>query len=807
MDPTASAADDIVRIDGSTIQVNKVSDSVNTLVRQCAPKSSLSFDASAVPLSSGKQNQENDEKPERKTAGSNGSPSVSTKKSVRFAPKKRVWQFDTEYIESKMFPEESFDAQFESHHGVSKMRKLSAVKVEPASSLSTANRLYYLNPSFMKSLSEHEPDSASSIKPLLPTSHTAIKKASIQVALLHSHAHTQILYRAMRYIHRDRDLLLQSLLKWCGFFHGATKGPLSSFLTIVPPKFGTRTLLEDYHEPKKGKNEINSDGDHELSNERNCHEATMKIDGCCQGANDDTKLLSRYGLEDDCPMPTDAWSRALLWNYCLAVAGGSCHAASLLVNQPSNSNSGSQSMADVSIHWGGGRHHAHSNKAGGFCYINDVVLAIRKMLDVTNTKMSCKNDWVGCQSSNHNASISRILYIDLDIHHPDGVQSAFYSTDKVLTASFHRHAAGFFPASSGSITEKGQLGSKGLGYNLNVPLPAGIGDIPFLYMYRKLLIGLANVYDPHAIVLCVGADGLKGDPLVDGRPDDFNSTNFSEGGSDADIVSCYIRRESSDVSSSIGEGWSLSPECLAECVRIAAALCAGWEEDMICIIPSEGTDEQFSTSESTRVPVENPDCQIDVMNSSSIKQENVPGKLSYQDHTQRQGKRRKLLVLGGGGYSPSQTSRTWLLCTAAACEGARPGLFWSHLPKDIPNHSYFPRYGPTFDLVSEEKRRAISAYYSSSNEEQDAKMNEGLSDMDQNMLHQGIKAIDLACLYIGRQRTKSDLCPAVESANFCYDTTVQQDREIWDEDIPRRNVNKGILRGRRKKMKKVPYVS
>jgi hypothetical protein len=329
-------------------------------------------------------------------------------------------------------------------------------------------------------------------------------------------------------------------------------------------------------------------------------------------------------------------------------------------------------------------------------------------------------------------------------------------------------------------------------------------------MYRKLLFGLVNVYDPQAIVLCVGADGLKGDPLVDGRSDDFNSPNFSAGENDADNVSYYTRSDSFDVSSSIGEGWSLSPECLAECVRIAAALCAGWTEDVICIVPSGGKDDKLSNSESTRFSEENPEDQTDVMNSSPIKQENLPGKFSSQDHAQRKGKRRKLLVLGGGGYSPSQTSRTWLLCTAAACEGARPGLFWSHLPKDIPNHCYFPRYGPTFELVSEEMRRDISAYYSSSNEEQYTKMNEGLSDLDQNMLHQGIKAIDLACLFIERQRTKSDfasVCSAVESANFCYDTTVQQDRELWDEEIPRRNAKIGILRGRRKKMKMVPNVS
>ncbi|KAL3784888.1 hypothetical protein HJC23_012491 [Cyclotella cryptica] len=732
---------------------------------------------------------------------------------------------------STIFPEEELDVKFDSHHVVSKTRKRSrlaqAVKVDPTSSLSTEKLLDSLNPSLLKSMSEHEADSISPIKPLLPTSNNSLKKSSIQVALLHSHAHTQILYRAMHYIHRDRDLLLQSLLKWCGFFHGATKGPLSSFLTIVPPQLATRQLLEDYHEsdyldllqfPSRSNNvshDNESDDGREQCNDRTCDDATMKTDGSCQRDDNDNgdskefrKQLSTYGLEDDCPMPADAWSRALLWKYCLAVAGGSCLAASLLVNEASSANRGSQYVADVSIHWGGGRHHAHSNKAGGFCYVNDVVLAIRKMLDGVSSTMPSKNDSIAVRSNYR--KVPRILYIDLDIHHPDGVQSAFYSTDQVLTASFHRHSAGFFPASFGSITEKGQLGSKGLGYNLNIPLPAGIGNISFLHMYRKLLFGLVNVYDPQAIVLCVGADGLKGDPLVEGRSHDFNSVNFSPGENDADDVPYYVRNDCFDVvSSSTVEGWALSPECLAECVRITAALSAGWEEDMIFIVPSEGKDEKLSDSESTRISMESPECQKDVMDNTPIKQENVPTKISPQDHTRMEGKKRKLLVLGGGGYSPSQASRTWLLCTAAACEGARPGLFWSHLPKDIPHHIYFPRYGPTFELVSEETRREISAYYSSSKEAQVAKMNDGLSDSDQNMLHQGIKAIDLACLYIERQRTKSEfasMSSSLKSTNFCYDSALQHDREHWEEGIPKKNANKGYLCGRRKKKKKAPSV-
>lgn len=591
------------------------------------------------------------------------------------------------------------------------------------------------------------------------------RKHPIRVALLHSHSHTQILHDAMKFIHQDRDLLLEALLKWCGILHGATKGKgaLSSFLTVVPPKLGTRKLLETFH----GREYLDL---LQFPKREGDDSETHVVD---EDSTEYQKLLAQYGLEDDCPIPTDPNARTLHWHYCLAVAGASWQAASLLIDDGSHG-----ATADVAIHWGGGRHHAHANKAGGFCYVNDVVLAINRLVD-------------GGAAANRNV---RVLYIDIDIHAPDGVQQAFYSTDQVLTASFHRHSPGFFPASSGSTKEKGAVGTKGLGYNLNVPLPAETSDVTFLQMYRTMLFGLVKAYDPHAIVLCVGADGLENDALVCGGGVANKNSCFSEDDTGGGFYTSI---------SSTGEGWKLSPETLAECVRIASLLCAGLSEGEICVQPCSAKQSDKSvTTDTDRTRVDTDNCTANA--SEAVMSSDAPVS-SLEAKPVVRGKRRKLLLLGGGGYSPHQAARSWLLCTAAACEGARAGLLWNELPKDIPAHCYFPRYGPTFELVSKEKVQEIHASYS-----HEAEIFIEVSAPDQKVLQDGIRSIELSCLYIDRQQEKAkrdkELSKRAHGDAFCsYDTAMQGD-DVWiDEGINTLSGKKQNARGggRRKKKKKV----
>jgi hypothetical protein len=105
----------------------------------------------------------------------------------------------------------------------------------------------------------------------------------------------------------------------------------------------------------------------------------------------------------------------------------------------------------VAINWAGGLHHAKKFEASGFCYINDIVLGILELLKYH----------------------PRVLYLDIDIHHGDGVEEAFYTTDRVMTVSFHKYGDYFFPG-TGDVKDVGVKGGKY--YSVNVPLKDGIND-------------------------------------------------------------------------------------------------------------------------------------------------------------------------------------------------------------------------------------------------------------------------------------------------------------------------------------------
>ncbi|PWZ03348.1 putative Hda2-histone deacetylase [Testicularia cyperi] len=180
---------------------------------------------------------------------------------------------------------------------------------------------------------------------------------------------------------------------------------------------------------------------------------------------------TRYLMGEDCPAFDG------LFEFCSISAGGSLAAASRL-------NSGE---SDVAVNWAGGLHHAKKREASGFCYVNDIVLAI---LELLRTHL-------------------RVLYIDIDIHHGDGVEEAFYTTDRVMTASFHKFGD-FFPG-TGDVRDIGM--KKGKNYSVNVPLRDGIGDLEFGNIFRPVISHIMEWYRPGAVVLQCGADSLAGDKL------------------------------------------------------------------------------------------------------------------------------------------------------------------------------------------------------------------------------------------------------------------------------------------------------
>lgn len=164
--------------------------------------------------------------------------------------------------------------------------------------------------------------------------------------------------------------------------------------------------------------------------------------------------------------------------HALATASGSLMGAVLL-------NSGA---VDVAVHWGGGMHHTKCGECSGFCYINDVVLAILELL----------------------RGHDRVLYIDLDMHHGDGVDEAFCQSDRVFTLSLHKFGESFFPG-TGHPSDIGV--GRGRGYTMNLALWDGINDFFYTTIFRHALHAVVDAFVPGVIVLQCGADSLAGDRL------------------------------------------------------------------------------------------------------------------------------------------------------------------------------------------------------------------------------------------------------------------------------------------------------
>ncbi len=145
--------------------------------------------------------------------------------------------------------------------------------------------------------------------------------------------------------------------------------------------------------------------------------------------------------------------------------------------------------ADVAFNLLGGFHHAMAERAAGFCFLNDVVLACMRLAECGK----------------------RVLYLDVDAHHGDGVQSAFYDRDDVMAISLHESGNTLFPW-GGFENEIG--GGRGRGYNINVPLPAETYDEAYLRAFDQVVIPMMEVFQPEALVLELGMDVLAGDPLT-----------------------------------------------------------------------------------------------------------------------------------------------------------------------------------------------------------------------------------------------------------------------------------------------------
>ena len=175
----------------------------------------------------------------------------------------------------------------------------------------------------------------------------------------------------------------------------------------------------------------------------------------------------------DCPVFSD------MYDYAALACGATITGVNMILS----------GQAQLAFNPSGGYHHAGPELAAGFCYINDVALGCSVLAQAGK----------------------RVAYLDIDVHHGDGVANAFYDRSDVMTISFHENGKTLFPG-TGFADEIGT--GDGKGYCVNVPLPIGTYDQAYMKAFKAVAQPLIGAYKPDVIVFELGADALAGDPLA-----------------------------------------------------------------------------------------------------------------------------------------------------------------------------------------------------------------------------------------------------------------------------------------------------
>ncbi len=191
------------------------------------------------------------------------------------------------------------------------------------------------------------------------------------------------------------------------------------------------------------------------------------------GVNDER--FEKYGLGTaDNPVKT-GMSEAARY-----ICGGTLHGAKLMLD----------GKYKKVLQLGGGFHHAHENLASGFCLYNDLALAITEMIN---------RGW-------------HVVYLDIDVHHGDGLQKMFYEDDRVMTISLHESGEYLFPG-TGWIYESGRGMGKSL--KLNLPFEPFTEGKSYVEILEELLELALGYFRPDALIVQAGADAHFTDPLAD----------------------------------------------------------------------------------------------------------------------------------------------------------------------------------------------------------------------------------------------------------------------------------------------------
>lgn len=172
-----------------------------------------------------------------------------------------------------------------------------------------------------------------------------------------------------------------------------------------------------------------------------------------------------------------------IYDVSALIAGGSVRAAEAVWARP----------GAHAVNIAGGLHHAMAEEASGFCVVNDAVIAIHALLA---------------------AGAARVAYIDIDVHHGDGVQAAFYGDPRVLTVSLHQDPRTLFPG-TGRPRDLGA--GAGEGTSVNVALPPGTEDEAWLRAFEAVVPSVVRAFAPDVLVTQCGCDTHIGDPLAELR--------------------------------------------------------------------------------------------------------------------------------------------------------------------------------------------------------------------------------------------------------------------------------------------------
>lgn len=228
---------------------------------------------------------------------------------------------------------------------------------------------------------------------------------------------------------------------------------LDTFFDVVEPRAATASELRLFHSADYVtclQTLVQKEEFHKSASESDSDEDDSNDDADVSTEDDDTlddgqqQRLHDFGLGYDCPPLRN------LWPLAAAVAGSTVTAAVECMRG-----------ARVVINWCGGWHHAQRGAAEGFCYVNDIGCGIRKLRE----------------------RFERILYVDLDVHHGNGVETGFAQSRSVFTLSFHQYEAGFYPG-SGGVEAAGEQGAAP-GYMCNFPYKGYVGGVLFRRYFEK----------------------------------------------------------------------------------------------------------------------------------------------------------------------------------------------------------------------------------------------------------------------------------------------------------------------------------